>query len=395
MNPFDVAPLLKRIISLLTDASDILFSPGYPPMAQIHGELKEAPISDMERLTAFQTEMLALTLMRDKPGALQTFLETGSVDLALNLPSIGRFRANLFLQRGVVSVVMRVIPASQPSFETMSLPEELRHIADLRNGIVLVTGPTGSGKSTTMAALVNLIAVTHPYHIVTIEDPIEFLFTRGKSVVHQRELGVDTQSFAEALRSALRQAPQVIMLGEMRDRESIEIAMEAAETGHLILSTLHTNDAARSVERILGSFPRDQRDLARTRFAQSFRYIVSQRLVPRPKGRGRLAVFEILKRNERTVNYILKGEEGGGSLVQAMEDGDGMQTFDQSLLDLVSSKALDKETALRFSTNRNNLELKLGILKDRRPREQSSFEQSFDDSSGIDDLELIGLDDAP
>ena len=240
--------------------------------------------------------------------------------------------------------------------------EQLREIAELKNGIVLVTGPTGSGKSTTLAAVIDLINETKFYHIVTIEDPIEFLHQHKNSTIHQRELHSDTPDFALALRAALRQAPKVILLGEMRDRETIEVALEAAETGHLVLSTLHTIDAAKTVERIIGVFPQNEEQSFRTRLSQSFRYIVSQRLLPRADGTGRVAAIEILKATSRTREYIERGESEGKSLIDAMEQGatEGMQTFDSQLEAMIRSGVVTKDDAIAYATNTGNLLLRLG-----------------------------------
>jgi twitching motility protein PilT len=234
----------------------------------------------------------------------------------------------------------------------------------LKNGVVLVTGPTGSGKSSTLAAIIDLINETKYYHIVTIEDPIEFLHQHKNSTIHQRELHSDTPSFALALRAALRQAPKVILVGEMRDRETMEVAMEAAETGHLVLSTLHTIDAAKTVERIIGVFPKNEEQIIRTRLAQSFRYIVSQRLLPRADGTGRMAAIEILKATSRTREYIERGESEGKSLMDAMEQGEleGMQTFDGEIERLIRSGVITKEDGVAYASNFGNLLLRLGDL---------------------------------
>jgi twitching motility protein PilT len=256
---------------------------------------------------------------------------------------------------------MRVIPGKVPDFETLGLPAELQKIVGLRNGIVLVTGPTGSGKSSTLAAVIDKINREQSYHVLTIEDPIEFLHPHKSCIVHQRELHSDTPNFALALRAALRQAPKVILVGEMRDRETIEIAMEAAETGHLVLSTLHTIDAAKTVERILGAFPMDEQHTLRNRLAKSFRYIISQRLIPRKDGNGRIAAIEILKSTLRTRDYVEKGEGEGKTLLDAMRDGDqdGMQYFDGEIERLIREGVIDIETGLAYATNSSNLELGL------------------------------------
>ncbi|MDQ2921649.1 MAG: Flp pilus assembly complex ATPase component TadA, partial [Acidobacteriota bacterium] len=236
---------------------------------------------------------------------------------------------------------------------------------EIKNGLVLVTGPTGSGKSSTLAAIIDLINETKYYHIVTIEDPIEFLHAHKNSTIHQRELHSDTPNFAVALRAALRQAPKVILVGEMRDKETIEVALEAAETGHLVLSTLHTIDASKTIERIIGVFPENEERVLRTRISQSFRYIISQRLIPRPDGKGRIAAIEILKSTMRTREYIEKGESEGKSLIDAMEQGDqeGMQTFDGVIEKMVRNGVLTLEAAMPYATNANNLLLRLGDLR--------------------------------
>jgi len=264
---------------------------------------------------------------------------------------------------------MRVIPKSIPTFADLKLPPQLGEIANLRNGIVLVTGPTGSGKSSTMAAILDRINETQAYHIITIEDPVEFMHRHKRSIIHQRELHSDTPSFALALRAALRQAPKVILVGEMRDKETIEIALEAAETGHLVLSTLHTIDASKTVERVVGVFPLAEQHIIRNRLAKSFRYIVSQRLIPLKDGGGRVAVLEVLKSTLRTREYLEKGEQEGKTLLDAMQDGDteGMQHFDGNIENLVRTGTIDLETGLAYATNPGNLRLQLADLAEGAP----------------------------
>jgi twitching motility protein PilT len=266
----------------------------------------------------------------------------------------------VFSQRGSYSVVLRVIPSKIPTVEELGLPPQLNEVGNERNGIVLVTGPTGSGKSTTLAAIINKINRENAIHIITIEDPIEYLHPHQVATINQREVGADTQTFALALRAALRQAPKVILVGEMRDVETISIALEASETGHLVLSTLHTIDAAKTVDRIVGVFPKNEERQIRTRFAQSFKWIVSQRLVPRVGG-GRLAVCEVLRANSRTKEYIQEGEREGKSLTDAMNDGvlEGMQSFDYEIERLIHAGVVDKEVGLSYATNRPNLALRL------------------------------------
>jgi twitching motility protein PilT len=244
---------------------------------------------------------------------------------------------------------------------TLDLPIQLAEIAELRNGLVLVTGPTGSGKSSTQAAIINIINEQKRYHIVTIEDPIEYLHTHKNSTINQREVGHDTKDFPSALRAALRQAPKVILIGEMRDFETTEIALEAAETGHLVLSTLHTIDASKTIDRIIGLYPKSEEAVIRTRLAQTFRYIISQRLIPRADGHGRIAAVEILRSSPRTREYVEEGEAEGKSLLDAMRDGklDGMQDFDTVIRDLIERQVITVEDGLGFATNQNNLLLEL------------------------------------
>jgi twitching motility protein PilT len=269
-------------------------------------------------------------------------------------------------------VVLRVIPNRIPTVAELGLPAQLNLIAEERNGIVLVTGPTGSGKSTTLAAIIKKINEEKPIHIITIEDPIEYLHPNDKATVNQREVGTDTQTFALALRAALRQAPKVILVGEMRDVETISIALEASETGHLVLSTLHTIDAAKTIDRIVGVFPKNEERQIRTRFSQSFKWIVSQRLVPKIGG-GRIAICEILRSNSRTKEYVQEGEREGKSLQDAMEAGglDGMQTFDQELERLIGAGTIDRELGLSYATNRTNLQLRLDTQGDGASKTES------------------------
>jgi twitching motility protein PilT len=256
---------------------------------------------------------------------------------------------------------MRVVPNRIPSFEDLGLPTVLAEIAELKNGIVLVTGPTGSGKSSSLAAVIDLINQTKYYHIVTIEDPIEFMHQHKNSTVHQRELHSDTSTFAYALRAALRQAPKVILVGEIRDLETMEVALEASETGHLVLSTLHTTDAVKTVERLIGIFPKSQEHIVRIRLAAAFRFIISQRLMPRADGTGRVAAFEILKSTARTRDYVEKGEREGKSLYDAMRDGslDGMQIFDAEIERMIRNGIISMADGLAYATNRQNLMLQL------------------------------------
>jgi twitching motility protein PilT len=318
----NLAKVLQQMLAVSDKASDLIFSPGRPPQIELVGKLQPVMIPGVEKLSPAQTAGIAKLIIGGHEEAAESLEKLGSADLSFSVPGLSRFRVNIFKQRGTHAIVMRVIPPRPPRFEDFNLPTQLREIVELKNGIVLVTGPTGSGKSSTLAAIIDLINETKFYHIVTIEDPIEFLHQHNNSTIHQRELHSDTPDFALALRAALRQAPKVILVGEMRDRETIEVALEAAETGHLVLSTLHTIDAAKSVERIIGVFPKNEEQSIRMRLSQSFRYIVSQRLLPRPDGNGRVAAIEILKATSRTKEYIERGESEGKSLMDAMEQGE-------------------------------------------------------------------------
>lgn len=360
MNTAEINRILEFMLSYRENISDLNFSVGRAPQVEVNGALVSVPIVGLERMSPYQTEMIALHLMGQDREVMRKLIHTGSTDLSYSIPGVTRFRVNIFTQRGTYAIVMRVIPTGVPSIEQLGLPQVLYNVASEKNGIVLVTGPTGSGKSTTLAAVINEINEKNAYHIVTIEDPIEYLHSHKLSTINQRELGSDTTSFAMALRAALRQAPKVILVGEMRDIETTEIALEAAETGHLVLSTLHTIDASKTIDRIIGIFPKNDEQQIRTRFAQTFKYVISQRLVPR-KGGGRVAAIEVLKSSERTREYIIKGETAGRSLVDAMNDGylEGMQTFDRELERMVRSNLVDEKVAISYATNPNNLTLAL------------------------------------
>ncbi|HUA01718.1 MAG TPA: PilT/PilU family type 4a pilus ATPase [Candidatus Aquilonibacter sp.] len=356
--------LIATIISANPKTSDLIFSPGRPPQAKANGQLLPFRIQGVGLLTPEDTAQIAADLIGKSAQALQKLRDEGSCDISYSLAKVSRFRVNIFTQRGTCAIVMRVIPSSVPTFAALHLPPQLAEAANLRNGIVLVTGPTGSGKSSTLAAILNKINEEKAYHIITIEDPIEFLHAHKRATVHQRELHSDTPSFGLALRAALRQAPEVILVGEMRDKETIEVALEAADTGHLVFSTLHTTDASKTVERIIGVFPVSDQAAIRNRLAKAFRFVISQRLVPRRDESGRLAVFEILKSTMRTREYIERGETEGKSLLDAMRDGEteGMQFFDGELEKAIRAGHLDAGTALSYATNPGNLKLQLADL---------------------------------
>ncbi|MCA1593419.1 MAG: PilT/PilU family type 4a pilus ATPase [Acidobacteria bacterium] len=353
--------VLQRMLAVSDKVSDLIFSPGRPPQVELVGQLQGVAIPGLDKLLPTHTASIAKLIIGGHEAATETLEKYGSADVSFSAPGLARFRVNIFMQRGTHAIVMRVIPARPPQWSDFNLPDVLKDIVGLKNGLVLVTGPTGSGKSTTLAAVIDLINETNCYHIVTIEDPIEFLHTHKNSTIHQRELHSDTPSFALALRAALRQAPKVILVGEMRDRETIEVALEAAETGHLVLSTLHTIDASKTIDRILGVFPKNEEQAIRTRLAQTFRFIVSQRLLPRADGSGRIAAIEILKSTARTRDYMERGESDGRSLTDAMNQGEleGMQTFDGVIEKMIREGGVRKDEALAYSTNPGNLLLRL------------------------------------
>ena len=345
--------------------SDLVFSPGRPPQVERHGNLMPVAVPELPVLRTLDTAGIACDLINGNEHLLRTLADQGSCDLSYALPERCRFRVNVFKQRNSFAIVMRMIASKIPSIAELNLPPAIADTATLKNGIVLVTGPTGSGKSSTLAAIIDLINESRAEHILTIEDPIEFLHVHKKGTVHQRELHNDTPTFALALRAALRQAPKVILVGEMRDRETIEIALTAAETGHLVFSTLHTIDASKTVERIVGTFEVADQQAVRARLAASFRYFISQRLIPK-KGGGRMAIIEMLKSTMRTREYIENGEKEGRSLLDAMRDGalDGMQYFDGELEKLVRNGSIAPSTAYLYATNAGNLRVQLADVPD-------------------------------
>ena len=345
--------LLSAMLRASEKVSDLVLSPGRLPQVEIYSQLSNVELPGCGPLTADDTRRIAAEIIGTNKQAINTLREQGSCDVSYGLPGMARFRVNVFIQRGSCAIVMRVIPTVIPTFSSLRLPVQLEDVAQVRNGIVLVTGPSGSGKSSTLAALLDRINTEHAYHILTVEDPIEFLHNHKKSTVHQRELHSDAPSFALALRAALRQAPRVIMVGEIRDRETMEILLEAAENGHLILSSMNTVDASKTVERIIAGFPAGEHQAVRDRLAKTFRYIIAQRLVPCADGERRMAVFEILKSNSRTRDCIEQGERPGRTLLDTMKAGEseGMQHFDSEIAKLVRSGLVDLETGLCFASN--------------------------------------------
>ncbi len=345
--------LLAGMLRASDRISDLIFSPGRPPQVEIHGQLTPVLIPGSETLTADDTRRIAADLIGTNKQAINTLREQGSCDVSYGLPGMARFRVNVFIQRGSCAIVMRVIPTVIPTFSSLHLPAQLEDAAQVRNGIILVTGGSASGKSSTMAALIDRLNDLHCYHILTVEDPIEFLHKHKKSTVHQRELHSDAPNFTLALRAALRRAPRVIMIGEIRDRETLEIVLEAAENGHIVLSSMNTVDASKTVDRIIGAFPATEQQSVRERLAKTIRYIIAQRLIPRADGGERIAVVEILKSNSRTRDCIEQGERPGRTLLDAIKasESEGMQHFDAEIAKLVRGGLDDLETGLTFASN--------------------------------------------
>jgi twitching motility protein PilT len=384
------AQLVAAMLKSNSHVSDLIFSPGRAPQIEVSGQLTELKFKGLECLSSQDTRSIANDIMGKNETPIRKLEEDGSADLSYGVSGVGRFRVNIFKQRGSCAIVMRVVPDRIPGFEELNLPEVLKEVVDLRNGVVLVTGPTGSGKSSTLAAILDRMNEEKAYHILTIEDPIEFLHRHKKATIHQRELHSDTPTFALALRAALRQAPKVILVGEMRDRETIEIALEASETGHLVMSTLHTIDASKTVERIVGVFPMADQQSIRTRLSKAFRYIVSQRLLPKKDGKGRIAAVEILKSTMRTREYVEKGESEGKSLLDAMRDGstEGMQYFDGEIDKLIRAGIVDFETGITYSTNAGNLRLEMADFLDERPNRPAASKPAAHDPNRTTEIEI-------
>ncbi len=351
-------PELDNILSTMLDSqpevSDLLFTVDKPLQVESYGVLQKVSIDPpIEKLTPFQTEMVALNLVGDNQWHLVDLIRRGSCDTAYTLSDKARFRISIFSQRGYYSIVLRKLNTVIPTLEWLQFPDIIRQIPREKTGLVLVTGATGSGKSTTLAAVLNEINHTKPVHIITLEDPVEFVHPHDVATFNQRELGTDFDTFSNGLRAALRQAPKVILVGEMRDRETVKIALSAAETGHLVLSTLHTVDSGQTINRILGMFETDEQEQIRARLADTLRWVISQRLVPKKEG-GRYALLEIMGSNLRTQETIRLGESEGKSFYEIIEASQpfGWRTFDYSSLEAYEQGKITEETALLYCTKR-------------------------------------------
>ena len=350
-----VNDLLKTAVE--AGASDLHLKVGTFPMMRVRGEL--VPANDTKRLE--HEEMVAMAAAVLPVGQREKFKEQHEVDLAYSVAGLGRFRCNAFQQRGTIGLVFRIIPRGVASIDSLVLPPVLKQIASESRGLVLVTGTTGSGKTTTLAAMIDEINTSRTAHIVTIEDPIEYLHRDNKSIINQREIGVDTNSFAHALRSALRQDPDVILVGEMRDFDTIQTALTAAETGHLVFSTLHTIDATESINRIIAVFPPHQQKQIRIQLASVLRAVVSQRLIPRAGGKGRVPAVEVLT-TTAFIRDCIVDKERTHQIHSAIAQGTsqyGMQTFDQSIFSLYQQQLITLEEALRWASNVDEFKLKV------------------------------------
>ncbi len=360
--------ILSTMLDSQPDVSDLLFTVDKPLQVEAYGELLPVSLDfPMTKLTPFQTETVALNLIGDNQWHLTDLLRRGSCDTAYTLTDKARFRINIFSQRGNYSVVLRKLNTTIPTLEWLKFPEIIRQIPREKTGLVLVTGPTGSGKSTTLAAICDEINHTRAVHIVTLEDPVEYVHVHDKATFNQRELGTDFDTFSNGLRAALRQAPKIILVGEMRDQETIKIALSAAETGHLVFSTLHTSDVGQTINRILGMFETAEQEQIRARLADSLRWVVGQRLVPKADG-GRFAMLEIMGANLRTQESIRLGESEGKSFYEIIEASQpfGWRTFDYSALEAYEQGKITEEVALLYCTKRGPVTRGIDNIKKSR-----------------------------
>jgi len=349
--------LMSQVLELHPEVADVIITTGKPIQAEVHGELKDAITTpDLGRLSALITKAMAMALMGENARLQKALAAKGSCDLSYALPGKGRFRVNIFSQRGSLALVMRRLPSRIPTMEELGLPAAFQEMAVEKNGLILVTGGTGSGKSNSLAALIDRINQNRAGHIVTLEDPVEFTHPHKAGTVNQRELGIDFDTFASGLRAAFRQGPKVILVGEIRDPETMEIALQAAGTGHLVLSTLHTTDAGATINRILGLFSPSEERLIRMRLAECLRFVVSQRLLPKVGG-GRVAAFEVLKNTMRIKELILQGEMPERTFYNVLETSGtyGMRTFDQHFLTLFEAGTITEETGLLSASDRSRL----------------------------------------
>lgn len=368
MKKQQVDQILSRMLTAHPNVSDLNLTPGKPLQVESSGKLTPVHMDpDFERLTPFQTEIIALNLINNDRKLTETLLREGSCDLSYQLGTQARFRVNIFSRSGKYAIVLRKLETKIPTIEHLNLPDPFFKMAEEKNGIIFVTGGTGSGKSTSLAALLDRINDTQAVHVITLEDPIEYQHPQKQSTFNQRELGMDFDTFASGLRAALRQAPKVILVGEMRDRETVEIGLSAAETGHLVLSTLHTVDAGQTINRILGMFSTQEEKQIRVRLADTLRWVVAQRLLPKTGG-GRVAAFEIMASNLRVKDAILNGESEGKTFNEIIMAGtpQGMVTFDEYIVSLFREGKIDESVAMAYATRKDMVGRGLDSIKSAR-----------------------------
>jgi twitching motility protein PilT len=368
--------ILTSMLKAYDNVSDLNFTVDKPCQVEASGQLKPVLTGPLpKKLTAFQTEAMALNLVKGDRRLIKNLLAEGSCDISYQLAGKARFRVNIFSQRGCYSIVMRQLSTRVPTVKEMGLPSAFSKMAKERNGIVLVTGATGSGKSTSLAAVLDQINEDDSVHVVTLEDPVEFVHSQKKSTFNQRELGIDFDAFATGLRAALRQAPKVILVGEMRDRETVDIGLSAAETGHLVFSTLHTVDAGQTINRFVGLFDKEEEVQIRVRLSDTLRWIACQRLLPKVGG-GRVAAFEIMAANLRVRDTILHGESEGKTFYEIIQGGNtyGMMTFDQSIVGLYKEGLITEETAMSYASKKAIVNRAVDAIKSARGEKTTTIE---------------------
>ncbi len=376
MKKQEVDQILTNMLDAYENVSDLNFTVGKSLQVESAGVLQPVAMQpEFPELTPFQTERIALNLLNGDRRLTDSLLSHGSCDLSYTLPGKARFRVNIFSQSGRYSIVLRKLESKIPTIKDRGLPESFYEIAEEKNGIVLVTGATGSGKTTSLAAILDEINETKSVHVVTLEDPVEYQHPHKKSTFNQRELGIDFDSYANGLRAALRQAPKVILVGEMRDRETVEIGLTASETGHLVFSTLHTSDAGQTINRILGMFTTEEERQVRIRLADSVRWIVGQRLLPKVGG-GRVAAFEVLRSNIRVRDSILHGESEGKTFYEIMQAGRpfGMTTFDDYIVGLFERGLITEKTAMAYASRKAIVGRGIDMVKSARGESTSDIE---------------------
>ncbi|RPI51118.1 MAG: PilT/PilU family type 4a pilus ATPase [Deltaproteobacteria bacterium] len=376
MKQADLDRILTGMLSAHPRISDLNFTVGHPCQVAADGKLHPV-VMDLATsyLIPFQTEKLALTLINDDRRLLKDLFRHGSCDLSYDLAGGPRFRVNVFSQRGVYSIVMRKLESKIPTIEELGLPDCFKSIAKEKNGIIFFTGATGTGKTTSLAAILDEINRNEQLHVITLEDPIEFVHSPKKATFNQRELGKDIDGFASGLKAALRQAPHVILVGEIRDRETVDVAISAAETGHLVFSTLHTTNAGQTINRILGMYTTEEERQVRFRLADSLRWVIGQRLLPKIQG-GRVAIFEIMQTNIRVKDSIINGESEGKTFYEIIENGQAynMQTFDQHIIQLFEQGLIDEDTSLAYASSRASARHGIDQIKSGRGEKTSDID---------------------